>query len=478
MSDHLPVPAKQQESGERALVKTQTWSGALNPYHPDQLRARDGLQPIEIVESDLKKRAAQAFSLVFAVFLAWAFLAPLDAGVHVNGSVVVLGNRKAIQHPTGGVVREIRVHEGSQVNQGDILITINPLTIEAELNSIELEYLNALGEESRLVSERELRPGIVWMPEMDGMMEAARVAEVKFAQTRIFQSRRDDLAGRQRILQEQIAGVEAQIGELGNILKERKHQLRLVSSDAESNAQLAAEGIIPRSRANEIERQRSDLVASLSSTTSEIGRARSSIANARLQLAQERAVHLKEIDGQLKEVQKTRKTLKSKVDALRFNLSLTDIKAPTAGTVLGLKVFTVGGVISGGSVLMEILPKGERLVVSAKIPPNLIDKVHQGLESDLRFTAFNQTTTPVIQGKVSLIGADKLTKSASDDPLDPPEFYVIQISTSEEAIQRLGDKLILPGMPVDVVIKTGERTFASYLVKPIIDRLAISFKED
>lgn len=475
MSDSSLLPAA---DAARSIAKTQTWLEALNPYHPDQLMLRDGLEPIEVVESDLKKRAAQAFAVVFAIFLAWAFFAPLDAGVHVSGSVVVLGNRKAIQHPTGGVVREIRVREGSQVTQGDTLITINPLTVEAELNSAELDYLNALTEESRLIAERAQKPAIAWMDEIHALAATEKVEEAKLAQTRIFQSRRDDLAGRQGIINEQIAGFGAQIGELSNILQERKHQLKLVAGDAESNAQLAAEGFVPRSRANEVERQRSDLVASLSNTTADIGRARSSIANARLQMAQERAVQLKEIDGQMKEVQKTRKSLKSRVESLRFNMSLTDIKAPTSGTVLGLKVFTVGGVITGGHVLMEIIPKGERLVVSAKIPPHLIDKVRAGLECDLRFTAFNQTTTPVIQGKVSLIGADKLTKSAGDDPLDPPEFYVIQVVTTDNADRRLGDKLVLPGMPVDVVIKTGERTFASYLIKPIVDRLAISFKED
>lgn len=476
MPDLASAPVSKQDPVRS--TKIQTWADAFNSYHPDKLTLREGLEPIAILESDLKKRAALAFMVVFAIFLTWAFLAPLDAGVHVNGSVVVLGNRKAIQHPTGGVVREIFVREGSQVKQGDILIKINPLTVEAELNTAELDYLNALGEESRLSAEREMRTSIQWMPEMEGFTVKDKVAEAKVLQTRLFQSRREDLAGRQRILGEQIAGFEAQIAELSTILKERKHQLLLVADDAQSNALLAKEGFIPRSRANEVERQRSDLVASLSNTTSEIGRARSSIANAKLQLAQERAVYLKDVDTQVKEVQKNRKALKSKVDALRFNLSLTDLKAPASGTVVGLKVFTVGGVISGGNVLMEILPKEERLVVSAKIPPTLIDKVHLGLESDLRFTAFNQTTTPVIQGKVTLVGADKLTKSATDDPLDPPEFYVVQISTTGEGIRHLGDKVVLPGMPVDVVIKTGERTFASYVIKPIADRLAISFKED
>lgn len=471
------VPLRSDETKPRSS-QLQSWSDALNPYQAGKLVPREGLEPIPILESSLKKRTAQTFAVVFALFLGWAFMAPLDAGVHVNGSVVVLGHRKAIQHPQGGVVREILVHEGSQVKQGDTLLKINPLTVEAELEAAELEYLNALGEESRLSAEREMRPAISWLPEMDRIAAKDKVAEAKLAQMRVFESRRSDLAGRQGILKEQISGFESQIAELSNILAERRHQLKIVAEDASSTATLAKEGFIPRSRANEVERQRSDLVASLANTTSEIARARSSIANARLQLAQERAVFMKEVETALKEVQKNRKALKSKVEAQRFNLSLTDLKAPTDGTVVGLKVFTVGGVIGNGQILMEVVPKEEKLVVNAKIPPHLIDKVRQGLESDLRFTAFNQTTTPVVQGKVTLVGADKQLKSQTDDPADPPEFYAVQIMTDADALRRLGDKVILPGMPVDVVIKTGERTFISYLIKPIKDRVAISFKED
>lgn len=454
------------------------WVDSLNPYQPEKLAPRVGLEPIAIEESALKRRAARYFLLAFVAFALWAFWAPLDAGVHVGGTVVVQGNRKAVQHPQGGVVQEILVREGSQVKQGDPLIRINPLSIQAELNSSDLEYFTALCEESRLAAERDMAPMIRWSDDLQAYAGASKVQEAKLLQQRLFNSRRQDLQNKQSILEEQVAGLKTQIEELQSILLIRKHQLELVSQDAASNVELANEGFVPRSRANELERTRSDLVASIANTNSEISKARSAITSSRLQMAQEKSSYLKEVDGLLKDAQQKRKSLRDKVEALRFNLSLTNLKAPVSGTVVGLKVFTVGGVIRAGDVLMEILPQAERLIVEAKVPTNLIDKVTRGMAADMRFTAFSQVTTPVIQGSVLLVGADKLLKTSSDDPMTPPEYYLAQIETTQHGYNLLGDNEIQPGMPVDVIIKSGERTFISYILKPLTDRFALSFKEN
>jgi len=453
------------------------WLDSLNPYQPEKLEPRAGLKPIAIEESKLKKSASRYFLVAFAAFLVWAFWAPLDAGVHVSGTVVVQGNRKAVQHPQGGVVQEILVREGAVVKQGDALIRINPLSIQADLNSNDLDYINAICEESRLMAERELSTVIRWLPELESYAGSARVEEVKLLQIRLLNSRREDLISKQRILIEQVSSLRNQISELTGIIKIRKHQLELVSEDAKSNAELAAEGYVPRSRANELERSRSDLVASIATTNSDISKIRSNITSAQLQIAQEKSAYLKEVDGLLKEAQQKRKSLKTRVESLRFNLSLTDLKAPVSGTVVGMTVFTEGGVIKAGDVLMEIVPQEQRLIVKAKVPTNLIDKVYKGLEADLRFTAFNMVTTPVIPGKVILVGADKQLKKADDDASTPPEYYSAQVETTPQGYQLLGDNAVQPGMPVDVIVKTGERTFMSYIVKPITDRFAISFKE-
>lgn len=458
--------------------RVRKWMDSFDPYHPDKLKPRSGLEPIAIEESRLKQRVARYFIIALIVFLVWAFFAPLDAGVHVTGSVVVQGNRKAVQHPQGGVVQEILVKDGMNVNKGDTLIRINPLSAQAALNSAELDYINALCEESRLFSERELADHITWLSDIDAYADTKKVEEAKQLQSRLFQSRRDEILNKIQILEEQVLSFEDQIGELKQIIDIRKHQLKLVSADAENNATLAKEGYVSQSRANELERSRSDLVASIATTTSDISKTQFNITSTRLQISQERSTYFKEIDGLLKEIQHKRKASRANLESLKFNLSLAEIKAPVGGTVVGLSVFTEGGVIKDGEVLMEIVPLEKQLVIDAKVPTNLIDKVHEGLDADIRFTAFSQTTTPVIPGTVMMVGADKQVKTDNHDSTAPPEYYLAQIETTEEGLQLLGEKSIQPGMPVDIIIKTGERTFISYILKPLSDRFAISFKED
>lgn len=460
------------ESVKKIVQAWDRWLDDINPYKPEQIAAMGG-KPIEIEDTPVRRRFARVIVLSFVAFLIWAFFAPIDAGVSVQGNVVVYGNRKAVQHPSGGVVSKIRVREGSVVKQGDTLIEINPLSIEANLNSAELEYINALAAESRLVAERIGAP-IKWLSELDAMGADPRVAEAKQAQLAFYESRKKDFVGQKRILQEQLAGYEHQLAELRNISGLREKQLQIISEEAKNNRELAAEGYVPRSKANEMERNKNEVLASIASTTSDVSKIISTIAATKLQLSQIDVTFRKDVDNQLAEVQKNRMSLKNKVDSLRFDLSLTELKAPVGGVVVGLKANTEGGVIQGGQVLMEIVPLESTLIVEAKVPPNMIDKVHVGLEADMRFSAFNLTTTPVIPGKVKLVGADKIPSTAPNGE----EFYLAQIETTSKGRQLLGDKVIQPGMPVEVIIKTGERTFMSYLTKPISDRFARAFKEN
>jgi len=454
------------------------WVQSFDPYVPENLPSRAGLHPVLLEESRTKTTFAKYALVAIAVFLLWAMFAPLDDGVHVAGSVVVQGNRKAVQHPQGGIVEKILVREGSVVKQGDPLILINPLSLEAELNAIDLDYINALVVESRLASERQGLASVKWLSDLEAFGDSPKVREAKVAQESIMRSRQQDLAGRINILSQEAAGLEGQIRELGGIIAIRKEELSLLNQDVNNLRQLAAEGFVPQSRANELQRNRSELTAGISSITSEISRARSSLSEARLKVVQERAAFMKEVDAELSEIQKSRKAFKLNAESVRFNLSLAELKAPVDGTVVGLKVFTEGGVIKGSETLMEIVPQSENLIVHAKVPTSLIDKVRVGLETDLRFTAFNQATTPVIPGRITLVGADKQLKTTLDDVATPPEYYLAYVETTAEGLRLLGSSQVQAGMSVDVIVKTGERTFMSYLLKPILDRLAVSFKEN
>ncbi len=455
------------------------WIRTLDPYDP-KLLARDGLTPIQLEEASIKKKTARVVVFMFVLFLAWAVWAPLDAGVVLPGTVVVLGNRKAVQHPSGGVVKEILVKEGDKVKKGDPLVILNSLTIDSELNTIELEYINAMANLSRLMSERLGQSRITWIPKMKSYEGDRRLDEAKGLQGEIFKSRTTELKGQQSILNEQLAGLEAQLKGLNEVMVERRFQIKTVTEEARNAAELAAAGFVPRVQASQAERIRSDMVAGIATLIAEQSRAQAAIASARLQLIQLLSAYHKELDTQTSEFQRQRQALESRVEALKFNRSLINIRAPVDGTVVGLKANTLGGVVGAGVILMEIVPVGGRLVVDAQVPPHHIDKILAGMPVDLRFSAFSMITTPVIPGKVTLVGADRQTNtSISTTALagQGTDFYLAQIETDEAGVKLLGDKVIQPGMPVEVVFKSGERNFVSLLVKPISDRLSRAFKD-
>lgn len=445
-----------------------------NPYDPARLpRRSDGLEPVVIEETSVRRTTVWLILVTFLAFIVWSTTAPLDGGVVMTGSVVVAGNRKAIQHPTGGVVQEIRVQEGTVVKQGDVVVKINPLNTEANLTSAELQYINLLATESRLLAER-LGSEIKWRPELNRFgSNDPRVAEAKLIQSQLFASRKSELDSQQRILREQMSGYEAQSRSLVKVIAEKKSQLGLSAQEAKNIGQLAKEGYVPESQANAALRAQSSLESEMANLQAEVSRNNAALASTQLQMSQQRSTFMKEVESQLSEAQKNREAYLSRMQSLTFDRSLTEVRAPASGAVVGLKVNTVGGVITAGQILMEIVPKETSLIVEAQVPITSIDKVAMGLDTDLRFSAFNQRTTPVVPGVVKLVGADKLMA-----PNGGAEYYLAQVEVTPEGLKLLEKHRIQPGMPVEVIVKTGERSFMTYLLKPLTDRFARSFKED
>ena len=440
--------------------QTSRWFEGWNPYDLNRLTQRD-IEPVLVQESPLRRLATIWFLGAFLLFLLWAFWAPIDAGVSVQGSVSVLGNRKAVQHPSGGVVQSIRIREGMRVKEGDLLLRINPLKSDAELAGVELQYINLLATESRLRAEQNQFGPIVWSDELGRRFKAgqAAVKEAKQLQTKLFQSRRAEYEA-------QTAGLDEQIRGLRRVLESRDIQLKSLQQEMVNTIELARGGFVPQNQANQAERQKSELDSSIASTQADLARAQ-------LQKAQLQSALLKDIHQQLQEAQKNRDALLGRLDAAKFDRELTEVRAMVSGSIVGLKVFSVGGVISPGQTLMEIVPEEERLIIQAKIPALIIDKVTPGMPADLRFVSFNQSTTPVVPGVVKVVGADKEPVTNPNEP----EYYLSQVEVTPEGLQLLGALKIQPGMPVDVVVKSGERSFMSYWLKPLTDKMAVAFKD-
>jgi protease secretion system membrane fusion protein len=435
----LPLDGSEKEQKKsNALVvqfkeldkKAEGWIKAWNPYHPDVIQHRP-LAPVHIEESRIRKSAAKIFLALFAVFVVWASFAPIDAGVTSVGTVKVSGGRKLLQHPTGGVIQDILIKEGDVVEEGDVLIRINPLRAEADLSGAQLQYINALVTEARLKAERKGEGKIIWPDELDKWAKDSRVTEAKAIQQKLFDTRRIEIVA---------------------VLNGRRTQVATLAEEAKNNATLAQEGYVSRAQSNLVLRQKVD---------------------AEMLLNQMQANYYKEIDSQMAEIQKVRDALKDRFQAVEFDRDLTAIKAPVSGTIVGLKVNTKGATIAVNQIVGEILPSETALIVDAQVSPNIIDRVKVGLSADMRFTTFNANTTPVIKGTVILVGADKLPASETSKE----EYYLAKVQATKEGLAELGKNEIQPGMPVDVVFKTGERTFFSYLLKPITDRFAVSFKQ-
>jgi len=354
------------------LDRLSEWAKSFNPYVPEDL-TKDGIEPVKIEESSIKKQAGKVVFVTFAIFFVWSVVAPIDSGIVVNGKVVVMGSRKSVQHPSGGVVEEILVHEGALVKQGDVLVRVNPLNIDANLRQAEYEYINAAAAYSRLLAERSGSDTIVWDTELREFGQNDQVAEAQRLQFAMFHSRRAEMSDQRDILLEKDRGLHQQLKAQEMVLQLRQSQMAPIIDDAQSMRKLAADGFVPRSQANQAERSSSEAQASIATLRSDIASIRTSIASNQLELSKLKAAFMKEVDAQLSETQKARETVHAKVASLRFDQSHSNLKAPTNGTVVGLKVHTVGGVITGGQVLMEIVPAEQTLIAEAAVPPYLID---------------------------------------------------------------------------------------------------------
>jgi protease secretion system membrane fusion protein len=468
---------KPQQKGPRGLNwvfdRLTQWAKSFNPYVPEDLK-KDGMEPVRIEESQVKRQSGKVVMVAFAIFLVWAVTAPLDQGVVIQGTVVVQGSRKAVQHPSGGVVSQILVREGDEVLEGDVVLKINPLNVDSNLLQAENEFINALASYSRLLAERLDEKSIKWDPELMSMARKPQVKEAMILQSALFSSRRSEYAGQRDILLRQAIGLREQLQDKQKILKLRESQIGAINEDAQSMRKLATDGFVPRTNANNSERSSVDAQIGLTSLQAEMSTIMTTLASNELELSKIKSAFNRQVDTELNEAQKSKEGLRAKVLSLRFDQSLSNVKAPTSGVVVALKAHTVGGVITGGQVLMEIVPKEQKLIVEAAVQPQMIDKVSVGMVTDLRFTAFNSLTTPVVPGVVKLVGADRLPPLP---PLFPQEYFLAQVETTQEGQQLLREKSIVAGMPVEVVVKSGERTFMSYLIKPLTDRFAASFKD-
>lgn len=411
--------------------------------------------------------------LGFAGFMLWSVFAPLDEGVPASGTFIVASQRKTVQHLSGGIVHAIHVKEAQAVKAGDPLIGLDDTLAKANFDAAKQQFYSLQAQADRLEAEAAGAARFEFSPALLAARDDPVAANYMGTQQRLFVTRRAALQGELSILtqsersaQQQITGLEAQ-------LEGKRNQLKFVAEQLLGTRELAKDGYLPRNRLFDEERLSADLNASVNDLQATVLRAQSMRLEAMQRLAQRQRDFQKEVESQLADVKRDALVAANRLRAGEEEFERTIIRAPVDGSVVGLATHSIGGVIPPGGRLMDIVPKGEALLLEMSIPSHLIDRVHTGLPADVQLHAFASDTNLILKGLVESVSADLMP---SNNPNMPP-FYLCRVSITAEGLKTLGTRVIQPGMPAEVVIITGERTFMQYLLKPLHMRLASSLKE-
>lgn len=406
----------------------------------------------------------------FVGFLGWAAFAPLDAGAFAQGQVSVSGNRQAVQHRDGGVVGALMVAEGDKVRRGQVLVRLNAGELNASERGAASQVFALLAQRSRLIAERDRLPTLPIPPEFAGLPpedqtladEAMRLQRLQYAARGAGRSTETGVLN-QRIgqLRDQMDGYERQI-------EANATQQRLIAEELEGLRSLAAQGYAPLTRVRALERTAAALEGEQGSLRAQVARTREQIGEARLQTLGVSTKLNEDVAEQLRQVEIQLNDLRPKMIELRDQLARAEIRSPATGQVVGLSVFTPGGVIQPGQTLMEVVPDEASQVIVAQVDPADIDNLRVGLDTEVKFPGLRERNPPIVHGRVTRISADSFT-----DEKTGRSHYRAEVVVPQSELEKLGSaaRSIRAGMPVQVVMLTRKRTVLAYLVEPLVQSL-------
>ncbi|MGV2981682.1 HlyD family type I secretion periplasmic adaptor subunit [Camelimonas sp. ID_303_24] len=407
--------------------------------------------------------------LLVAGFGGWAISANLNGAVVGQGAVKVDQNLKEVQHRDGGIIRSIAIRQGDQVSEGQVLFRLDDVQTRAELSIIRAQLAENLARGARLAAERDGLASITYPPGLAAYTVEA--PDIMKGETRLFNGNRTNRESRKEQLEIAIVQLGEEAKGLGSRRVAKTEELRLVELERNKFLGLFSKGYIDGSRVFNINREWTRLLGEQGEIESALARARLRISETRLQIIAIDDGARTEAQRELRQVEARLAELHERRVANEDRLSRTDIRAPIAGTVNEMTVFTVGGVVSPAARLATVVPLGAKLMIEVRIAPTDIDQVRPGQMARLRFPAFDRNTTPEIPGKVSHV-----SPATTRDPATGQSYYVAEIQLNGEP-PSLRDRKLVPGMPVEVMITTEERTALSYLAKPFLDHVSRAFTE-
>jgi HlyD family secretion protein len=402
----------------------------------------------------------------------WAGTAKLSGALIAPGAIVVDSNIKKVQHPTGGVVGELFVRDGDHVKLGEVLVRLDDTVTRANLAIVTKGLTELMARKARLESERDGAESVTFPPDLLHRAGDPEVASILDSERKLFALRRSARIGQRAQLRERVAQLNEEVSGIRAQRESKLKQTAIIQQELEGVTELWKRNLVQVSKLTELQREAARLEGDSAQLVAQAAQVGGKIAETELQIIQidrdlssEVAKETREIDGKIGEFVERKVTAEDQLKRM-------EIRAPQDGTVFQSSVHTVGGVITAGEPIMLIVPDADKLAVEAKVNPQDIDQLQIGQSAVLRLSAFNLRTTPEIMGVVTRISAD-----TSTDQRTAQSYYTIRISLPPKEVAKLGEVKIIPGMPVETFVQTGERTLLTYLVKPLNDQLMRTFRE-
>lgn len=431
-------------------------------------------------EADPSLDAAQAvrtgllvIAAAFLGFGGWMALAPLSGAIIAPGAVKVDMNRKTVQHQEGGIVSEIRVRDGDRVSQGQVLIVLEDVRVDATLEQLKMQLDSERVRQARLAADASLSPEAAFPADLVARARnEMKVAEMIRRETALFYARRQTLGEQVELVRQQRRQAEEEASALGRQIAAESRALSLQRDELVANRQLQSRGFVGEMRVKAVDRAAADYEARVGEHQAELARARQKAAELSLRMKTLENQFMQGAADEMKESGNKLFDLEERLRPTRDAVERQKIVAPIAGEVVDLKVTSVGAVIGPRDALLDIVPRDGKLIVEGRVRPEDIESVRVGGEADVRLTAFKARTTPVVVGHVVYVAGDRLVDRATGQP-----YYTVQVDVPARALKEAGDLRLQAGMPAEVFIRTAERTLLEYLLEPMTAYLRRALRE-
>ena len=423
---------------------------------------------------------AAVLLLCLGGFGVWAAVAPLDGAVVVSGSFVATGQNKQVQHLEGGIIREVLVQEGQLVETDQPLVRLDETAVLSKLRRLVVRRHRLVVMKARLESEIAGKPSFDLPAEAKG--DDAEVAAI-FARQRLeLAARRARTLDEEQVLKKEIAGLQESITGLRSQITATNSRLGLFAEELKDKADLLNRQLVRKTEVFAVQRAEAALTGELAGLQARLADSGERISRAEQQIAQIRSAAMQKAIEELRATDTELDDVREQVNAAREIAERSEVRAPVRGIVVKLNHHTRGGVVAAGAVILELLPANDELIIEARLNPTDVSHVREGLDALVRLTALNQRLTPMIDGKVTYLSADTVTQADArariDPDLQPRHSFIVRVSLdAQDARAKVADFRPTPGMPADVFIKTGERTFFEYIMKPVLDSFARAFRE-